>query len=121
MTLFEFIKSIARLPIDKAFASIKNHQDYSDHLKSEAPHFLQPEGKTFTLYSDDFIFKNGDVISYTAQEDPKNHQPLPNGFWDYYLSSKRLWYRYEVEEEAFVFHDTSKDHREVKPKFAKHG
>lgn len=103
MDNFELIKKISEMDVEQAFEIIKSKQGFSQYTKSEAPYFMQPEGRIYTLYEHDFLFSAGDIITYTAKE---GTPAAEKGIWDCFRQAEDKWYRWQ--DSQFVLHDASK-------------
>lgn len=110
MSLFKLIEEISIIHPEDAFNKLKKLEGFSIYNKSEAPYFLQPEGRIYTLFSHDFYFINGDCVTYTAKE---GEPAAVNGYWDCYDANKEVWFSYQDQE--FVIHETHVDQRRHKP------
>lgn len=111
--LFDFMGSLAKADPAEAFSRIKQDGDFSNFVKSQAPYYLQPEGRTHIVYCYDFYFKTGDVISYTVKEFSNSLPVRADGYWDCFSVDKKTWYRYQDGE--FTPHDAFLDSRNRKP------
>lgn len=104
MDIFELVKKVSQMEITDAFTELKSREEFIRYSQSEAPFFLQPEGKIYTVYEHDFSFSSGDIITYTAKA---GEPAAADGNWDVFLFAEDDWYRYEDQE--FVLHRTSRD------------
>jgi hypothetical protein len=104
MDIFELAKQVSQMEIADAFTELKSQAEFIQYSQSEAPFFLQPEGKIYTVYEHDFSFSSGDVITYTAKA---GEPAAANGNWDVFYYVEDSWYRYKNKE--FIIHRTSRD------------
>ena len=111
--VFDFVKSLAGIELTEAFDLIKQDSDFSNMIKNEAPYYLQPEGRIYLVYSYDFYFKTGDVISYTVKEFSEKLPIRTDGNWDCYSDQDTVWCRYKDGD--FHIHDTFLKSRTKKP------
>ncbi|NLM20068.1 MAG: hypothetical protein GX217_08670 [Clostridiaceae bacterium] len=104
MDIFELVKQVSQMKIADAFSELKSQAEFLLYSQSEAPYFLQPEGKIYTIYEHDFSFSSGDVITYTAKV---GEPAAANGNWDVFYCVEDDWYRYKNQK--FILHRTSRN------------
>ncbi|NLJ70428.1 MAG: hypothetical protein GX328_03055 [Clostridiaceae bacterium] len=104
MDIFELVKQVSQMEIADAFDQLKSQAEFIQYSQAEAPYFLQPEGKIYTIYEHDFSFSSGNVITYTAKE---GEPAAANGVWDVFDYVEDDWYRYEDQE--FILHRASRE------------